>query len=77
MNIVVFDTETTDLKKPFCYNVGYLIADSDSREILLRREFCAEQTWSNLQLFQSAYYADKRPIYINRMRQRKIVLDKW
>ena len=77
MNIAVFDTETTDLKKPFCYNVGYLIADSDSREILLRREFCAEQTWSNLQLFQSAYYADKRPIYINRMRQRKIVLDKW
>ena len=77
MNIAVFDTETTDLNKPFCYNVGYLIADSDSREILLRREFCAEQTWSNLQLFQSAYYADKRPIYINRMRQRKIVLDKW
>lgn len=77
MNIVVFDTETTDLKKPFCYNVGYLIADGDSREILLRREFCAEQTWSNLQLFQSAYYADKRPLYVNRMRQRKIVLDKW
>lgn len=77
MNIVVFDTETTDLKKPFCYNVGYLIADSDSKEILLRREFCAEQTWSNLQLFQSAYYADKRPLYVNRMRQRKIVLDKW
>lgn len=77
MNIVVFDTETTDLKKPFCYNVGYLIADSDSKEILLRREFCAEQTWSNLQLFQSAYYADKRPLYVNRMRQHKIVLDKW
>lgn len=77
MNIVVFDTETTDLKKPFCYNVGYLIADSDSKEILLRREFCAEQTWSNLQLFQSAYYAEKRPLYVNRMRQRKIVLDKW
>ena len=78
MNIAVFDTETTSAEKnPFCYNVGYLIADSDTREILLEREFCAEQTWSNLQLFESAYFKAKRPIYVKRMRQHKIILDKW
>ena len=24
MNIMVFDTETTNLEKPFCYNIGYV-----------------------------------------------------
>lgn len=77
MNIVVFDTETTDLKKPFCYNVGYRIVNGDTWEALLEREYCCQQTWHNLQLFQSAYYADKRPLYVERMRKHEVILEKW
>lgn len=77
LNIVVFDTETTSLDKPFCYNIGYVIYDTEKAEKVVRREFVVEQIWHNLPLFQSAYYADKRQIYVERMRKRQILMDKW
>ena len=78
MIICVFDTETINADKtPFCYNVGYLIADTDTQEILLERDFVVEQHWHNLALFATAYYAEKRKLYIDSMRARKSVLDKW
>ena len=76
MNIVVFDTETTSLDKPFCYNIGYVIINEEG-EKLLRRDYVVEQIWHNLPLFSSAYYAEKRPIYVERMKARKVVMDKF
>ena len=61
MKICVFDTETTNLEKPFCYNVGFLIYDTDEQKILEKKEFVIEQVWHNIPLFSTAYYADKRP----------------
>ena len=77
MNIVVFDTETTNLEKPFCYNIGYVIANVESRQVLLKREFVVEQVWHNPMLFTTAYYADKRELYVSRMKARKVVMDKF
>ena len=76
MNIVVFDTETTSLNKPFCYNIGYSIRNTEN-DILLEREFVVEQIWHNLPLFSTAYYAEKRSIYVERMRARKVTMDKF
>ena len=77
MKIVVFDTETTNLEKPFCYNIGYVIADIDSKQVLLKRDFVVEQVWHNPMLFTTAYYADKRELYVERMRARKTIMDKY
>ena len=77
MNICVFDTETTSLDKPFCYNIGYVIIDSESWTTLCRRSYVVEQVWHNLPLFSSAYYADKRPLYVSAMRARTTTLDKF
>lgn len=77
MNIVVFDTETTSLEKTFCYNIGYLVYDTDNHEVLLRKDFIVEQVWNNLPLFSSAYYADKRELYVSKMRGRRAVLKKY
>ena len=77
MNIVVFDTETTSLDKPFCYNIGYQIVNIDNDEVLVARDFVVEQVWHNLPLFSSAYYAEKRPIYVQRMRSRAVQMDKF
>lgn len=77
MRIVVLDTETTSLEKPFCYNIGYVIFDTDTAEVVVKREFVVEQVWHNTMLFSTAYYANKRGIYVNRMRSRKCLMDKF
>ena len=77
MNICVFDTETTSLDKPFCYNIGYVIINTENWQTLCRRSFVVEQIWHNLPLFSSAYYANKRPIYVNEMKSRMTLMDKF
>jgi len=80
-NVMVFDTETTSLNKPFCYNVGYIIAavntETCTAKILCEKEYVIEQVWHNPMCFATAYYADKRPLYVKAMRARKISMDKW
>ena len=77
MYSMVFDTETTDLNKCFCYDVGYVIFNNDDFHIVERKHFVIEQIWHNLPLFSTAYYAEKRPQYITLMRQRKATMSKW
>lgn len=77
MNICVFDTETTSLDRPFCYNIGYVIINTDDWSTLCARSYVVEQVWHNLPLFTSAYYADKRPLYVKAMRARTTIMDKF
>lgn len=77
MNILIFDTETTSINKPFCYNIGYVIFNTDTDAVLLKRDFVVEQVWHNRPLFESAYYANKRPQYVQGMRAHSIVMDKY
>lgn len=73
----VFDTETTSLNKPFCYDTGYTIFDTEDGHIDLERHFIIEQNWHNLPLFESAYYKEKRPLYVSLMRSKKAQMVKW
>ena len=75
--ILVFDTETISLQKPFCYDLGYVIINPADGTILLKREAIIEQIWNNRPLFDTAYYAKKRPIYTSRLKARKAELMKW
>lgn len=77
MNILIFDTETISVNKPFCYNVGYVIVDTETKNILLKKDFVIEQIWHNMALFSTAYYADKRPIYVSRMKAQKAKMTKF
>lgn len=77
MNIIVFDTETISINKPYCYNIGYVIYDTDGKKILAKREFIVEQIWNNRPLFDTAYYAAKRPLYVSSMRGRQTELKKY
>lgn len=40
MNYVVFDTETTSLDKPFCYNIGYSIRNENNQILAEKRVYC-------------------------------------
>jgi hypothetical protein len=76
MNVCVFDTETTSIEKPFAYNIGWLIYDTDNQKVLYKADYVAEQIWHNLELFTTAYFADKRDWYIGQMKSRKITMEK-
>lgn len=75
--VIIFDTETTSLEKPFCYDIGYTIMDTETFEIIKQEHYVIEQVWHNLPLFESAYYKDKRPLYISLMRAKKATLEKF
>lgn len=77
MNIAIFDTETTSLEKPFCYNIGYVIAEEASSKVLVKREYVVEQVWHNTMLFSTAYYAEKRPLYVSAMRRHTVEMTKF
>lgn len=74
---LIFDTETTGLDKPFCYDLGYVIMDNESGVIVSEKHFIIEQIWHNLPLFESAYYHEKRPLYVTLMRAHKAVMTKY
>ena len=79
-NIIVFDTETTNINKPFCYNVGWVVAkmeDNGDYQILEEREYMVKQVWYNTMLFSTAYYADKKEIYHDRIRQHFIEVKRF
>lgn len=73
---IVLDTETINVNNRLCYNLGYKIINADG-EAVVDRSFVIEQVWHNRELFKSAYYADKRPIYVSAMRGKKAQLKKW
>ena len=77
MKIMIFDTETTDLNKCFVYNIGYVVYDTETGKIDLMEDFVIEQVWHNLPLFETAYYANKRPIYVSRMKAKKVRMEKF
>ena len=74
MNILVFDTETISVDKPFCYNIGYVIYDTDGHKILVKRDFVVEQIWYNQPLFETAY-SRKTKLMKYGFIQRKMISD--
>jgi hypothetical protein len=76
-SILVLDTETIGIDKPFCYNIGWIVYELDTDTPLAERDFVVEQIWHNLPLFSTSYYAEKRQLYVASMRAHKTIMDKW
>lgn len=65
--IIVLDTETCGgLSTPIVYDFGYVIADADGN-IVKERSYTIKQTYDNADLFATAYYKEKRPLYERRL----------
>ena len=75
-NILVFDTETISLGKQFIYNLGYQIVSPDG-SVLVERDLVIRQVYDNKPLFETAYYAGKRPLYTNGMRSKRMKKVAW
>ena len=75
--VIVLDTETTSLDKPFCYDYSWIVMDKETGKIVDFKAFVVEQAWHNLPLFESAYYKEKREKYVQMMRRHDAIMDKF
>ena len=68
MKIIVLDTETLGLDNPLIYDCGYVIYDTELKAKIKEKSYIIKQIFDNEQLFATAYYHKKRPLYIERLK---------
>ena len=61
--IMVLDTETLGLENPTIYELGYVIHIQVNKQVFKERDYLIKQIYDNEELFASAYYSHKRPLY--------------
>ena len=64
------------IAKPLIYDLGWQIIDN-SGNVYRRRSFLITEIFSVPQIFNTAYYASKRPIYLERLEKGETSLKTW
>ena len=64
------------IAKPLIYDLGWQIIDN-SGNVYRRRSFLITEIFSVPAIFDTAYYAAKRPIYLERLERGEISLKTW
>lgn len=64
------------IAKPLVYDIGWLITDRQGT-IVKSENYLVQETFFVPNIFNTAYYKDKRPIYINLLEQNKIKVSNW
>lgn len=65
-DVLVLDTETFGINDKRVYNIGWVIHHADGTPVVARN-YLVKQFWENLNLMQSAYYANKIALYNKRI----------
>lgn len=64
------------IAKPLIYDLGWKIVDRNGN-VYNRMNFLISEIFSVPQIFDTAYYAEKRPIYLEKLKNGEIVLTDW
>lgn len=64
------------IAKPLIYDLGWQIVDRKGR-VYARRNFLISEIFSVPSIFNTAYYACKRPIYLEKLAKGEITLTDW
>ena len=68
--------KTIAIAKPLIYDLGWQIIDNKGN-VYRRRSFLITEIFSVPSIFNTAYYASKRSIYLNRLNSGEISLKSW
>lgn len=71
--IMILDTETIGLEKCFVYDIGFIVAELQENGFykpIVKSQFIIEQVYDNRELFETAYYNDKKSKYTSLMKGR-------
>lgn len=75
-NILILDVEALGIENPLVYDIGYAITDRKGN-IKVTRSFLVKEVFGNLDLMNTAYYANKLPLYYEKLNQGIIKIKKW
>lgn len=64
------------IAKPLIYDLGWQVIDRTGR-VYIRKSFLISEVFSVPQVFNTAYYASKRPIYLDKLKNNEIILTDW
>ena len=64
------------IAKPLIYDLGYTICDR-AGNIYDRKQFLIAETFSVPAVFNTAYYAEKRPLYLEMLKRGETVIKPW
>lgn len=70
MKILIVDTETINLDKPFIYDIGYVIYDTEKQGIVHKKSYVISQVFGNKMLFATSYYNQKLGLYFERLKSK-------
>lgn len=77
MKLLVLDTETLGVFDPSVYDLGYLIYDTESKKVIVERDYITQEIYDNPSKMKTAYYANKMPIYEDRLASGYCKKTKW
>lgn len=64
------------ISKPLIYDIGWVLCDRNGN-IFEKKQFLIAETFSVPSVFNTAYYREKRPIYLEMIKNREIVVLPW
>lgn len=70
------DKKKIAIAKPICYDIGWIITDRKGKEIK-KESFLVQETFYNTAVFDTGYYHEKRPIYIEKLSRGEIKVAPW
>lgn len=70
------DKKKIAIAKPLVYDIGWTIA-SRTHGIIEKRNFLVAETFSVPSVFNTAYYKEKRPLYLDMMKRGEIEVLPW
>ena len=76
MNLSSEDKKKIAIAKPLIYDIGWTIANR-THGIVEKRNFLVAETFSVPAVFNTAYYKEKRPLYLDMMKRGEISVLPW
>ena len=64
------------IAKPLIYDIGWVLCDRNGN-ISAKKQFLVAETFSVPSVFNTAYYREKRPIYLEMIKNREITVLPW
>ncbi len=76
MSLTPREKQKISIAKPLVYDIGWTISDRQGN-IYTKKNYLIQETFFVPNVFNTAYYKDKRPTYLQLLKEEKIITKTW